>query len=202
MGDQDDDLVQNTESSLSLIPIIPSPNCLLPPSYPPRSLAQDFMQKLYAFLNIKQLIRKADLGDEVEKNENKEKALQLALDNNFVTSLTSLVVVRPDENPTVSSLQQPHIDLEGIFAHSLQPSANIRQQISSFNPGHIVTSNRLASSNLVLRSKISTGNRLPAPIITYTTTYRPTTTTTTTIYRPTTTTTYGLPAGAFDAFFY
>merc|ERR1712130_124413 len=126
--DQDDELVQDAESSLSLIPIILSPNCLLPPSYPPRSLAQDFMQKLHAFLNIKQLIRKADLGDEVEKSENKEKALQLALNNNFVTSLTSLVVVRPDEKPTVSSLQKPHQGFGGI------PS--LHSTFSSFSPGH------------------------------------------------------------------
>merc|ERR1719445_1575965 len=120
--DQDDDLVQDTESSLSLIPIIPPPICLPPPSYPPRSLAQNFMQKLHAFLNIKQLIRKADLGDEVEKSENKQKALRLALDNNFVTSMTSLVVVRPDEKPTVSSLQQPNQGFGGILSQSFQPS--------------------------------------------------------------------------------
>merc|ERR1719445_1307461 len=120
--DQDDDLVQDTESSLSLIPIIPPPKCLLPPSYPPRSMAQNFMQKLHAFLNIKQLIRKADLGDEVEKSENKQKALRLALDNNFVTSMTSLVVVRPDEKPTVSSLQQPNQGFGGILSQSFQPS--------------------------------------------------------------------------------
>merc|ERR1719347_1456975 len=112
--DQDDDLVQDTESSLFLIQIIGLLMCLLPPSYPPRSMAQNFMQKLHAFLNIKQLIRKADLGDEVEKIENKQKALRLALDNNFVTSMTSLVVVRPDEKPTVSSLQQPHQEFERI----------------------------------------------------------------------------------------
>merc|ERR1719347_1001028 len=112
--DQDDDLVQDTESSLFLIQIIGLPMCLLPPSYPPRSMEQNFMQKLHAFLNIKQLIRKADLGDEVEKIENKQKALRLALDNNFVTSMTSLVVVRPDEKPTVSSLQQPHQEFERI----------------------------------------------------------------------------------------
>merc|ERR1711892_700678 len=69
--------------------------------------AQDFMQKLHAFINIKQLIRKADVEDGEEASKLKEKALDLALDNNFVTDLTSLVVVRPDEKPTISSLEHP-----------------------------------------------------------------------------------------------
>merc|ERR1719228_1186442 len=66
------------------LPIIPPPQCLLPPQYPQRSVTQDFMQKLHAFLNIKQLLRKAELGKEEERREHKEKALSLALDNNFV----------------------------------------------------------------------------------------------------------------------
>merc|ERR1711902_41521 len=174
MGDQDDDLVQDTESSLSLIPIIPPPMCLLPPSYPPRSLAQDFMQKLHAFLNIKQLIRKADLGDGVEKSENKQKALRLALDNNFVTSMTSLVVVRPDEKPTVSSLQKPHQDFGGI--------TSLHSTFSSFSPGHIATRNRVAGSKLAPRPQFNvislSAPALQSNIKAYTTTYRPRTTST------------------------
>merc|ERR1719315_450214 len=106
---------QDSKVDSSFIPIIPPPSCLLPPQYPPRSLAQDFMQKLHAFINIKQLIRKADLGEENEKNENKEEALMLALNNNFVTDLTSLVVVRPDEEPVVSSLKHPNKAEEELF---------------------------------------------------------------------------------------
>ena len=77
--------------------ILPS-SCYFPPSYPPRSMTQDFMQKLHAFINIKQLVKNSD-------PDSKERALKLALQNNFVTDLTSLVVVRPDEAPTVSSLE-------------------------------------------------------------------------------------------------
>eukprot|EP00092_Neocalanus_flemingeri_P031159 GFUD01033850.1.p1 GENE.GFUD01033850.1~~GFUD01033850.1.p1 ORF type:complete len:834 (-),score=234.91 GFUD01033850.1:1233-3734(-) len=90
-----------------LVPIIPPSACILPPSYPPRSLTQDFMQKLHAFINIKQLLKKSDLSTEESTNLHKEKALKLALDNNFVTDLTSLVVVRPDEKPTISSFEKP-----------------------------------------------------------------------------------------------
>merc|ERR1719347_731903 len=198
--DQDDDLVQDTESSLFLIQIIGLPMCLLPPSYPPRSMAQNFMQKLHAFLNIKQLIRKADLGDEVEKIENKQKALQLAVDNNFVTGLTSLVVVRPDKKPTVSSLQQPNQGFGGILSQSFQPS------FSSFSPGHIAT--RVVGGNFApKRTHNYNGLRASAPSlfnsVAYTTTYRPATSTTyrpatSTTYRPATSTTYGPPAAAYD----
>merc|ERR1719347_1924030 len=182
--DQDEE----TESSLSLIPIIPPPICLLPPSYPPRSMAQNFMQKLHAFLNIKQLIRKADLGDGVEKSENKQKALRLALDNNFVTSMTSLVVVRPDEKPTVSSLQKPHQDFGGI--------TSLHSTFSSFSPGHIATRNRVAGSKLAPRPQVFNVFSLSAPTLqsnikAYTTTYR-----------PRTTSTYGPPVGAYDAYHY
>eukprot|EP00092_Neocalanus_flemingeri_P014293 GFUD01015414.1.p1 GENE.GFUD01015414.1~~GFUD01015414.1.p1 ORF type:complete len:517 (-),score=118.77 GFUD01015414.1:118-1668(-) len=90
-----------------LVPIIPPSACIVPPSYPARSLTQDFMQKLHAFINIKQLLKKSDLSTEESTNLHKEKALRLALDNNFVTDLTSLVVVRPDEKPTISSVEKP-----------------------------------------------------------------------------------------------
>merc|ERR1719495_2984612 len=78
------------------------PSCYFPPLYPQRSIAQQFMQKLHAFLNIKQLIKKSD-------SESEKKALELALENNFVTDLTSLVVIRPDEPSTVSVLE--NVDL-------------------------------------------------------------------------------------------
>merc|ERR1712079_796014 len=110
MGEmQDKDGIQDKEGSTLLLPIIPPPQCLLPPQYPQRSFTQDFMQRLHAFLNIKQLIRKADLGNEEEKREDKEKALTLALHNNFVTDLTSLVVIRPDMRPIISKLERPSL---------------------------------------------------------------------------------------------
>merc|ERR1719312_2047193 len=133
--EQDSKVVQGIDSSF--IPKIPPPSCVLPPHYPPRSLAQHFMQKLHAFINIKQLIRKADLGEENDKNENKEKALRLALNNNFVTDLTSLVVVRPDEELVVSSLKYPNRAQEGILPLSIS-------NFASFNPGVITTRNKVA----------------------------------------------------------
>ena len=101
--------INANEAGKLLIPIVPHPPslCIQPLSYPPRSIAQDFMQKLHAFINIKQLIKKSDLSTEDSTNPHKEKALKLSLENNFVTDLTSLVVIRPDEKPTISSLEKP-----------------------------------------------------------------------------------------------
>merc|ERR1712165_592230 len=80
--------------------------CVPPPPPPPRSQAQNFLQKLHAFLNIKQLLKNQEevSGDNTDEESNKAKALQLSLDNNFVTDLTSLVVVRPDEDSKIVSL--------------------------------------------------------------------------------------------------
>lgn len=70
------------------------PHCLPPSPPPPRSQAQEFMQSLHAFLNIHQLLKK----------DMKQEALSLALRNNFVTPLTSLVVVRPGEEDRLAGL--------------------------------------------------------------------------------------------------
>merc|ERR1719376_133450 len=191
--EQESKVVQGIESSF--IPIIPPPNCLLPPQYPPRSLAQDFMQRLHAFINIKQLIRKADLGEENEKNENEEEALTLALNNNFVTDLTSLVVVRPDEEPVVSSLKQPNRAEEEFSIGSIS-------HFASFTPGVGLGSRRPASGSsgplFAFSAPAPTrkyggggvGTLSLAKRPTFTTTTTTTSTTTTTTTRPTFTTTY------------
>ena len=70
---------------------------------PVLSPAQSFIKKLYAFLTIKQALKEDD-------QQSQDKALELALENNFVTKLTSLVVTK--ENKTKEtiepvSLQEP-----------------------------------------------------------------------------------------------
>merc|ERR1719244_303801 len=194
---------QDSKVDSSFIPIIPPSRCILPPQYPPRSLAQDFMQKLHAFINIKQLIRKADLGEEKDKDENKEEALMLALNNNFVTELTSLVVVRPDEEPVVSSLKHPNKAEEEPFITplsigSISHFASSRPNFASFGPG--VAFRRPASGY----SGSSFAYSAPAPtrrrgggggILSLAA--RPTFTTTTTTYRPVSTSTY--PSFAYDS---
>merc|ERR1719222_1552688 len=82
----------------------PAPRCLQPRVYP-KSEAQSFLQKLFAFQHIKQVLEKADIAEtEEEKTELKEKATELSLENNLVTDVTSLVVVKPDQEPKVTQL--------------------------------------------------------------------------------------------------
>jgi len=73
-----------------------SPLCIPIEPKPVRSEAQEFMQGLHAFLNIQQLLKK----------DMKEEAVELALANHFVTPVTSLVVVRPDEDDTLAEVEE------------------------------------------------------------------------------------------------
>ena len=78
--------------------------CLQPREYP-KSPTQNFLQKLFAFQHIKQILKKEDTAEtEEEKERLREKAKELSLENNFVTDVTSLVVIKPDEDPKVTTL--------------------------------------------------------------------------------------------------
>jgi len=87
------------------------PSCQ-PTQIYPRSAAQQFLKKLFALRTIKQLedkIEASDNDDEIE--DMKQRALELSLENNFVTDFTSLVVIKPDEEPKINNLE---IDLSEI----------------------------------------------------------------------------------------
>ncbi|XP_046677018.1 inter-alpha-trypsin inhibitor heavy chain H3-like isoform X2 [Homalodisca vitripennis] len=72
-------------------------NCM-PMSVKPATKSFGQLEKMWAYLMIQQLLDKADSLDESDEiNKTKEKALELALKYSFVTPLTSLVVVRPNE---------------------------------------------------------------------------------------------------------
>ena len=82
--------------------------CILPATKrPARSAAQHFMQNLHAYVHISKLLKRADKADEVGKESDEERALRLALANNFVTSVTSLVVTSADSGTTLASLGGP-----------------------------------------------------------------------------------------------
>jgi len=79
-------------------------DCYKPVEYP-KSEAQQFLKNLYAYINIKQIMEQIELEkDETEKSALTKKATDLALENNFVTDLTSLVVVKPENEPVINSL--------------------------------------------------------------------------------------------------
>jgi len=72
--------------------------CLQPRVYP-KSETQSFLQKLFAFQHIKQILKEVEIAEtEEEESELKEEATEMSLENNLVTDVTSLVVVRPDQH--------------------------------------------------------------------------------------------------------
>merc|ERR1711953_771722 len=84
----------------TILPIIDDVNCFQTIPGEKKSKAQEFLQSLHAFLNIQQLLKK----------DKKSEALKLALENHFVTPVTSLVVVQPDEEDTLVSADKPTDD--------------------------------------------------------------------------------------------
>uniref|UniRef100_A0A671L0X7 Zgc:112265 n=1 Tax=Sinocyclocheilus anshuiensis TaxID=1608454 RepID=A0A671L0X7_9TELE len=66
-----------------------------PSDVPPEN--EDFMQRLWAYLTVKQLLERQVLLKGQEKEDEKKEALKLSLKYQFVTSLTSMVVTKPQE---------------------------------------------------------------------------------------------------------
>ncbi|KAB0790702.1 hypothetical protein PPYR_14851 [Photinus pyralis] len=60
------------------------------------------MERIWAYLSIKQLLEKKETS-EGEENQRKKKALDLALKYSFVTPVSSLVVVKPNETNAVNT---------------------------------------------------------------------------------------------------
>merc|ERR1711902_350169 len=88
-------------------------DCIRPIPNVKKSKAQEFLQSLHAFLNIQQLLKK----------DKKEEALTLALENHFVTPVTSLVVVRPDEEDTLADVDDPATDYDYPVMYALSYAA-------------------------------------------------------------------------------
>jgi len=101
----------------TILPIIDDINCFQPIPGEKKSKAQEFLQSLHAFLNIQQLLKK----------DKKSEALKLALENHFVTPVTSLVVVQPDEEDTLVSADKPtddYVDYPVSYAASFASFAS------------------------------------------------------------------------------
>ena len=78
-------------------------------------VVEDFAQRMWAFLTIKDLLRRRELSiSTIEKEQMKARALELSLRYEFVTSLTSLIVLKPSEfrndattpSPVVTTIPQ------------------------------------------------------------------------------------------------
>merc|ERR1711953_151200 len=83
----------------------PCAGCILPSQRTPeRSDAQNFMQRLHAYAHIKKLLKRGNKAEREGLDDDNSRALQLALANNFVTSLTSLVVTTAQNDTTLASV--------------------------------------------------------------------------------------------------
>ncbi|XP_045761360.1 inter-alpha-trypsin inhibitor heavy chain H4-like isoform X4 [Maniola jurtina] len=82
------------------------------------------LERLWAYLTIKQLLDKRDAADDSKDDSAEKKALAIALKYEFVTPLTSLVVVKPEETnavdvesvdnlPSYSTPFTPHLAIMG-----------------------------------------------------------------------------------------
>ncbi|XP_067243254.1 inter-alpha-trypsin inhibitor heavy chain H3-like [Chanodichthys erythropterus] len=67
-----------------------------PSDVPPEN--EDFMQRLWAHLTVKQLLERQVLLKGQEKEDEEKEALKLSLKYQFVTPLTSMVVTKPQED--------------------------------------------------------------------------------------------------------
>merc|ERR1711971_761530 len=95
--------------------------CLPARENPARSEAQKFMKRLYAFKTIKQILGLIDKNAGYSDLE-KRRALHLALENNFVTSLTSLVVTG-QEGPRVVATRKHSFDTrQNMGPFSFEPA--------------------------------------------------------------------------------
>ncbi|XP_069689635.1 inter-alpha-trypsin inhibitor heavy chain H4-like isoform X2 [Periplaneta americana] len=94
------------DTSFPISPIIVSlPS---PPTTDEGNKTASSMERLWAYLTIQQLLEKDaskdyDRSDKNQTSPEKERALQLALKYSFVTPLTSLVVVKPNETKSVDA---------------------------------------------------------------------------------------------------
>ncbi|XP_052747597.1 inter-alpha-trypsin inhibitor heavy chain H4 isoform X7 [Bicyclus anynana] len=102
------------------------------------------LERLWAYLTIKQLLDKRDAGDDNDdsiddSNKPEKKALAIALKYEFVTPLTSLVVVKPEESNAVDveSVDKISQDASGAFIPlSGPPSAPNNAYLTSFGASY------------------------------------------------------------------
>merc|ERR1712203_1176488 len=123
--------------------VIDSFDCVQPVPDVKKSKAQEFLQSLHAFLNIQQLLKK----------DKKAEALTLALENHFVTPVTSLVVVRPDEEDTLADVDDPTTDYDYPAMYALSYAA---PAAAAYQPQHSSSSfSNRASPHAYHNSKIA-----------------------------------------------
>ena len=105
-------------------------------------LSEDFTERLWAYMKIKQLLLKLLVTDDsVEQARLKSEALQMSLQYNFVTPLTSFVVVQSDsyeEDSVLTGAVMPRDTNGGVLYNRVRPLAGWRIMSSGLLAGLLV----------------------------------------------------------------
>ncbi|XP_043107561.1 inter-alpha-trypsin inhibitor heavy chain H3-like [Puntigrus tetrazona] len=131
-----------------------------PSDVPPED--EDFMQRLWAYLTVKQLLERQVLLKGQEKEDEKKEALRLSLKYQFVTPLTSMVVTKPQEGD-VEVADKPK---EGEAPHR-PPVRKFQHTTHLLSSKHFKLQDAVPSFALRLSDDVrpAAGRMLPVPSI-------------------------------------
>ncbi|XP_067243910.1 inter-alpha-trypsin inhibitor heavy chain H3-like [Chanodichthys erythropterus] len=110
-----------------------------PSDVPPEN--EDFMQRLWAYLTVKQLLERQVLLKGQEKEDEEKEALKLSLKYQFVTPLTSMVVTKPQKDEVEvadkpkEGGEDPRPPVMGFRPSSYNPIASPGFSKYHFSPG-------------------------------------------------------------------
>ncbi|XP_048029059.1 inter-alpha-trypsin inhibitor heavy chain H3-like isoform X2 [Megalobrama amblycephala] len=110
-----------------------------PSDVPPEN--EDFMQRLWAYLTVKQLLERQVLLKGQEKEDEEKEALKLSLKYQFVTPLTSMVVTKPQKDEVEvadkpkEGGEDPRPPVMGFRPSSYNPIASPGFSQYHFSPG-------------------------------------------------------------------
>ncbi|XP_067243914.1 inter-alpha-trypsin inhibitor heavy chain H3-like isoform X2 [Chanodichthys erythropterus] len=110
-----------------------------PSDVPPEN--EDFMQRLWAYLTVKQLLERQVLLKGQEKEDEEKEALKLSLKYQFVTPLTSMVVTKPQKDEVEvadkpkEGKEDPRPPVMGFRPSSYNPIASPGFSQYHFSPG-------------------------------------------------------------------
>nr|XP_060621873.1 inter-alpha-trypsin inhibitor heavy chain H3-like [Anolis sagrei ordinatus] len=91
----------------------------------------DYMERLWAYLTIQQLLEKRNAAKEEEKANLTAKALEMSLKYKFVTPLTSMIVTKPEDNEDKAALADKPLEAEAT-RQSVQPTYSRPPPIHSY----------------------------------------------------------------------
>merc|ERR1719192_1316493 len=133
---QEEDNENVTEHDIGEVQLRHIHHCIPHPFPPAPQSPPSFIERLWAFLTIEKLLDEKADNKNMTEEDREEKATEIALKYNFVTDLTSLVVVKPksptNENGTESSIEEDSVlDLRPVADNT---KSNGCPTCLSFNP--------------------------------------------------------------------